>query len=287
LKSAIALAVTCLAASAMAQSNDFDYDLRIVEINGAVGNGGDVLLPAAGGVVSFWLQGRTTANSLAPNRSNFGIGRISAGPTGQTPAFIRVTDSVAETRLGRGSIGASGTGANAGVPLTGRGPLFRTGGTSDSVVSPWHSATQNGTGGRPFPSGTGNEMGVFDQDGDRLHGFDCYGGFQRFGADNAFVAAGFTPNSLGETSVWYNLYRFDVLVSGNTGRSVTLNAAGYVAAFVAFREISAGVWVSNVTGPAAGSESAIAPAFTFNVIPSPGAAALMGLGALAAGRRRR
>jgi hypothetical protein len=161
-KTVIAIAVAGLAASAVAQTNNFNFELQIAPIGGTVANGGQLTLPATGGVVSFWLQGRSTAISLAAGQGNFGVGRATVGPAGQTPAFITVTDAVADTRLARGAIGTTGTGANAGTPLTGRGPLFRAGGTAGSVVSPWHSATANGSGGGLFPSGTNNQMGAFD-----------------------------------------------------------------------------------------------------------------------------
>jgi hypothetical protein len=281
-KTVIALAVAGLAASAVAQTNNLSYELRL--LGDSVNNGDTVSLPSSGGVVSFWLQARVRANTVAANTSNFGVGRATNGPAGQTPAFISVTDSVADTRLARGQVAADG---GAGFALTGRGPLHRAGGPVDDLTDDaWHSATQNGTGGALFPSATGNQFGAFDQGGDRIYGFDAYIGPSRSGATNPWVG-NFPATALGQFSPWANLYRVDVLVSGNSARSVTVNAAAFLSMFTRAQNIGGGTWLANLTSPTTGAASVTAPAVTFNVIPTPGAAALVGLGALAAGRRRR
>lgn len=285
MKTFIALAVASLGASVSAQTNNFLFDLRIVPIGEQLAPGGALNLPASGGVLSFWLQGRSTAISLAPGQRNFGVGRASNGPAGQTPAFITVTDQETNTRLSRGSIGITGTGANAGTPLTGRGPLFRTSGTSGGTVSPWHSATENGSGGSMFPSGAGNAMGAFDQNGDRLYGFDCYAGGVLAGEENPYTARGFVEVPIGQASAWYNLYRFDVAVTTNQPRQIVINAAAYMSAFVGFIDLGDS-WTGNLSGLATGSRSVTASPFVITP-PTPGAAAMVGLGALVAMRRRR
>jgi MYXO-CTERM domain-containing protein len=276
------VAVAGLSAAALAQTNNFTYELRLV--SSQVAPNGEIALPASGGTVSFWLEARSRANSLGAGNSNFGVLRATTGPAGQQPAVISVTDSVADTRLGRGLTGGTGTGANAGTALTGRGPGFRAGGTTDSTVSPWHSATQNGTGGAAFPSGTGNAMGAFDSNGDRLYGFDSYTGGSRVGDSDPWITQ-FPAVPVGEFSGWNRMYAIDVLVSGNSERVINLNFSAYLSSGVRTQDLG-GTWLMNITAasPASGS---VTGSTSFRVVPTPGAAAVLGLAGLAAARRRR
>jgi hypothetical protein len=261
---AVLLSVCFYGTTVTAQTNNFTYELRLVSEQ--VAPGGQIALPPGGGTIRFWLEARSRANSLGAGNSNFGVLRATTGPAGQLPSRISVVDSVPETRLARGPIGLSGTGANAGTPLTGRGPGFRAGGTTDSTVSPWHSATQNGTGGAAFPSGTGNAMGAFDQNGDRLYGFDAYTGGSRVGESDPWIAA-FPPVPIGQFSTWNRMYRVDLVVAPGPTRSIELTYSAYLCSGVRTQDLG-GTWLMNITAasPASGS---VTGSFSFEVIEAP------------------
>lgn len=260
-----AVLVTCMLVSMLvspsyAQTNNFVMELRITSPD--VANGGSIVDPSVGDRVRFYLEARATALSLAPGQRNYGVGRVSSGPVGQTPAFIQLTDGLNGSRLLRSEVGAVGTGANAGVPLTGRMNPFRTGGTSAATVSPWHSRDLNGTGGAVFPSGTGNAMGAFDLDGDRIYGFDCYGSGTRAGETNPYLA--FWPEvALGAASEWIRVYAFEVRIDAGAFRQIRLDAAGYMSAYTTFIDLG-GSWSANLTGSTTGSQS-VSTSFVFDV----------------------
>jgi hypothetical protein len=277
--------VSLVASVAWGQTNNFIFDLRIR--TDALGTGSYNLSPA-GVSLPFWLEARCMAVTLAPGHANYGVMRASTGPAGQLPSFISVTDSVASTRLARGVVSPNGPG---GFPLTGRAPLYRSGGpVNDSTASDWHSTTLNGPGGAAFGSGTGNQFGAFDLNGDRLHGFDAAASPLRFGATDPW-ASDFPATPIGEWSPWARLYNFDVLIPQTVGeRSITLRAWAFMSAGVLKREVSDGMWLMTVTNANSGSRSVTATEVSFHVPrpwPTPSAATMMALGLCVAGRRRR
>jgi hypothetical protein len=255
------LLVSMLSSRAVAQSNNFTYEARIRSLDSTIFPGSVVSVPSEGRTVSFVLEARARANSLAVGNSNFGVARFNTGPTGQSPSAITLTDSVPDSRLRRGLIGAFGTGANSGTPLTGRALGFRAGGTTGAMISPWHSTEENGTGGFAFPSATGNAMGAFDLDGDRIYGFDSYAGGTRAGELDPWIAD-FPAVPMNEFSAWRTLYHFDVRLAPGADRPINLQATGYVAAGIRVVDLG-GSWTMNIT-PAAPASGSVSAQYSFN-----------------------
>lgn len=263
----------------MAQSNTFLYSLQIVPLNPPIAPGGFVCSDTPL-TLSFELRARALATSLAAGNQNYGIMRAGNGPAGQTSSFIAVTDSVTSTRLLRGVVNPAGPG---GFPLTGRAERFRSGGpVNDLTASPWHSVDQNGPGSTAFPSGTGNQFGAFDFNGDRLYGFDAYAGGLRTGESNPWLAD-FPVTPIGQFTPWTTLYRFDVRIENATSRrAVTINAAAFLQAGVATSEVF-GSWPMRLVQ----GTSVPAAQYSIQFCPSPSAATMCGLGLCVAARRRR
>lgn len=151
-------------------------------------------------------------------------------------------------------------------------------GSTTPTDSPYTTGTNNGNGWIGSPNGsavilaaTGQRAGVPSSDagtGDPLPNFTNYG-------------------TTGTNSPWYALYHFVFVPRANNGgtvdvtRNVTVNFSGF------FR-------YGNNTGEAAGNwtltTSSLSSLQTGSVtfqVPTPGAMALLGLGGLVAGRRRR
>jgi hypothetical protein len=264
--------IASLGATASAQQNVIQYELRIRSLDPDLVSGGGVIIPTTGRTVRFVVEGRSQAVSLAPGNTHYGLGRLSVGPTGSgVAAQIRLVDSAGASRLRRGEVAPSGPG---GFPLTGRAPLYRTGGpVSDTVASPWHSTDVNGTNNGLFPSGANNQFGAFDLDNDRIYGFDSYLGPARQGVLNPWLVD-FPVVPLGSFSPWKELYLFDAFLGPTIEpRIVTIQAEGFMAAAVRTQDIGGGNWLMSLASATNGAAGAIAPSFIFSAgrdtIPPP------------------
>jgi hypothetical protein len=279
--SAIGAGPALTGAAAFSQSNNFTYELRLISDQAT---SGQICAFGESVTISFWLEARARANSLAPGNANFGVVRAATGPSGLQPSAIQLTDSVAGSRLLRGVVNPSGPG---GFALTGRMPGFRSGGpVTDTTVSPWHSTADNGPNPTPFPSGSNNAFGTFDANGDRLYGFDAYVGPFRTGAINPWIAD-FPSVPVGQFSAWSRVYKVDLLlVNPSVERFVELNFSAYLSAGVQTQNIGGDTWLMNVSAssPASGS---VTGRTSVLICPSPSAATMMALGLCVAGRRRR
>jgi uncharacterized protein (TIGR03382 family) len=234
--------------------------------------------------IGFWLQARVaqTANQ------NWGIVRASSPAGGTSASFIAVSDPAGGTSLSRGSVNAANTNF-------GRGSGYRNGGTNTAN-------TGNNAGNAPFPGGTGNENGGLDNGGagalmTRVYAFDSYVGATRNAANpddpsqpwnvNGALGAGSPVPSDGTFSPWANLYRVWVdITDWTTARIVTINASALLngALQAAPTDPSQGSWAMQI----AVDNGVVATAsYIIPIFPTPGAAAILGLGGLVVMRRRR
>ncbi|HZW07096.1 MAG TPA: hypothetical protein VFF65_08220 [Phycisphaerales bacterium] len=296
------VAAAGLAASAQAQYN---MELRLIadgdagSPNGAsasttfnIGDRNNVTATRIG----FWLQARVAQTE----GQNWGVTRVSS-PAGGGASFIGLTDPAGASALSRGA-------ANSGASLFGRGLGFRNGGANSGN-------TGNTPGSVPFPGGAGNENGGLDNGGagalmTRIYGFDAYVGATRADTDadgdgdvddngdgspeqpwrvnggNANAAADGVPHpSDGTFAPWANVYRFYVDVTNfNSLRDIILNASALVNGAIQASPTSPGGASYAMQLSPGQLETAT---YTFTVVPTPGAAAMLGLGGLAAMRRRR
>lgn len=305
------LSAAGLASIASAQTG-YTFEYRIIadgDAGAPSGVWGSLPLSNSATSIGFWIQARVSQTV----NTNWGIVRATA-PAAPNCDFITVTDgaAIASTVLNRGrtSSATSGTGLH-----TGRGTGYTTGGLRSSagngIISQDTAAGNNGNNSgantnaaqmpAAFPGVTNAENGAFDNAGRRIYGFDAYVGATRSGIDdgdgnlvnpwNVNGAAGSltaAPVPNGQFSPWANLYRFVVILDGatnNVQRTITLDSAAQLNGSVQAAETSpgSGSYAMQV-GPA--SQASAQYSFVWGV-PTPGAAALMGMGMLAAGRRRR
>ncbi|MFT3686323.1 MAG: hypothetical protein QM783_15620 [Phycisphaerales bacterium] len=294
---AAAMAVVGSSCSLFAQTQTADpagyhFEFRIIadgDAGAPTGSYPQFTRSATATQIGFWIQARVvqTANE------NWGITRVSP-PAAPETSMLSVTDPVGST-LQRGLVVA----ANAPQLFYGRPGTYRNGG-------PATNATGNDAGAAAFPGITNNQNGAIDSNGTRIFSFDSYVGSTRNpnsdedgnmggnpwrvnGASNAGSLAAGTPiPSDGVTySPWASVYRFMVLPTNvNSQRTITLDAFAMIngALSVHPTDASATQYAMEV-GP--GRNMATNYSFTWGVVPTPGAAALLGVGALAAGRRRR
>lgn len=238
--------------------------------------------------IGFWLQARVSQTS----GENWGVVR-GTSPTGGTSAsFITVSDPVGASSMSRGQVGNQGTAQNP-TPIYGRGVGYRSGGTPSG-------STGNVSGSVPFPGSTGNLNGGLDNNGSgvnmtRLYAFDAFVGGTRNGdgdpSNNPWNVNGAPgqgdPYPLGQFSDWNNMVHIWIDVGSlDTVRTVTLNALALLngALLAEPTDDSATSWAMRI---AVNNGSVQTAAFSFRVAPTPGAAAMLGLGGLAAMRRRR
>lgn len=282
------VAAAGLVASAQAQVQ-YTFEMRLVPdgIAGAptgIGTEFNIGNPAAvqASRIGFWLQARVSQTG----GQNWGITRASSAPGGTSASFISVSDSAAASSLSRGT-------TNSGNSNYGRGAGFRSGGSATGQ-------TGNAAGSLPFPSGTGNQNGGLDNGGagammTRVYGFDAYVGATRNSADpdnptNPWGVNGATtgptvgnPVPAGEFSAWANLYRVWIDVGSlTTERDVVLTASAMLNGANQTQDVGGGTWPMQL-----GAGQIMTASYTFHVAPTPGAAAMLGLGGLAAMRRRR
>lgn len=296
------VAAAGLAASAQAQ---YVFELRLIADGQAGSPGGPNAantfpIGADTGAVTatrigFWLQARVSQTT----GQNWGITRAST-PAGSS-AFISMTDPSNLASVTRGAV-------NSGGSLFGRGVGYRIGGTNTG-------ATGNNAGNAAFPGTAGNENGGLDNGGSgalmrRVYGFDCYVGPTRADTDadgdgdfddngdglpeNPWRVNGGTANAAvdgvaypsdGTFAPWANLYRIIVDVGANDGRTITLNAQALLNGAIQAAPTSQGG--DSYAMQLSPGQTIQAGAFSFTVVPTPGAAAIVGLGGLAAMRRRR
>ena len=232
--------------------------------------------------IGFWLQARVSQTT----GQNWGIVRATSPAGGTSASFISVSDPVANAMLTRGSTNGLNTNFGRGSGYrNGGGPTGQTGNDAASV---------------PFPGSTGNLNGGLDNGGagvvtTRAFAFDAYVGSTRAAANpdepsqpwnvNGAQGSG-APVAAGEFSPWANLYRVWIDVSSNAGRVVVVNASALLngALQAAPTDASQASWAMQIAvdnGVVGGAS------YTFQVVPTPGAAAMLGLGGLAAMRRRR
>ncbi|MFT3686324.1 MAG: hypothetical protein QM783_15625 [Phycisphaerales bacterium] len=292
------VAAAGIAASANAQtSGAYTFEFRLIP-DGATGaptgpgTAYNIGNPAAVSAtrIGFWIQARVSQTA----NENWGIVRASS-PTGGTAAsFISVNDPAGASLLTRGSV-------NSNNSNFGRGSGYRNGGPANGA--PGSLRDGNAVGSAPFPGGAGNENGALDNGGagaitTRVYAFDSYVGPTRTAANpdepsqpwnvNGAGGAG-SPVAAGAFSPWASLYRVWIDITDfNTTRDVVVNASALLngAIQAAPNDASQQTWAMQI----AVDNGVVANAsYTFHIpgVPTPGAAAVLGLGGLAAMRRRR
>lgn len=293
------VAVAGIAASAQAQ-NGYQFEMRLIAdgmagapTSGAFPNNftafniGDVNNVQVSRI-GFWLQARVgqTVNQ------NWGVVRATSPSGGTSASFITVTDPTGGSAMSRGHVGQTGLSAP-GTAAFGRALGYRNGGSATGN-------TGNSGTSVPFPGSTGNLNGGLDNGGGgvvttRVFAFDSYVGSTRPGSgdasDNPWGVNGGLPSapvpSDGTMSPWASLYRIYIDVSNlNQVRDVVLNASALLNGAIGANptDDSFASWAMQL---AVNQGQVVGTSFTFHVAPTPGAAAMLGLGGLAAMRRRR
>jgi MYXO-CTERM domain-containing protein len=252
----IAAVVAAAAGSALAQAT---FELQIVPIGvGATGSNG--AYTTSNSTVSFWLQARVARPA---GQNNYGVVRV--GP-GTTPSSIALAG---DASIARGTVNAT---------RRGRANPFRGSGTSGG-------AFENATGNAPTQvssSNQGNENGFWTASS--LTRWDAYRGFQldNDDADGNYLNPWGDPRTDGSFTPWVNIYAFSVNTTNLQNNLVNISIFASANVGVAVQTQGSNDVIDLLASPVnvSGAGSVL---FT----PTPGAAALLGLGALAAGRRRR
>jgi len=306
-----ALAVVGLAVAASAQvvtpnPTGYTYEFRIIADGDAGAPSGlwtQRPLSNTATQIGFWIQARV-AQSVG---ENWGIVRVSP-PAAPNTSFITMTDPVGLSSIQRGAINNPANPANT---LHGRGVGYRTGGFNNGPSA-------NTAGSAAFPGVSLNENGALDNGGsgafnDRIFSFDSYVDGTRADTDvdgDGDVdddGDGFAENPWGVNgsahplnvdgtpipsdgvtfSPWANIYRFVVMPTDvNQQRTILIDAYAQIQGALQSAPTQAGSSTFAMqVGP---GRSMFAPTYSFTWgVPTPGAAALMGMGMLAAARRRR
>lgn len=306
------LSVVGLAAAAQAQVT---IEIRIVDdsdlVNRPAGLPSYALPGPAATSVGLTLQARVTTGTV----SNFGISGVDS-VNSSTLNAIGHQDAVSNGWTGAISRGPiNGTGAEGGSMFGAFNPFRQfIGSTITSTNSAnWNAANGNAPAGQNrFPGNAQTTSGA--NVAASLPGTRTANGFQNQDSNNRtqitalFLSTattyadngsgapvpvnGYVPTEVpaGVASPWANLYRFFFNPRPNNGTDVTRNQAitftgriNYGSAF-AFNDASQS-WL--LTSTAGRTITAAAPVLATLLVPSPGAAALLGLGGLAAFRRRR
>lgn len=319
----VALAGAALASSAAAQT----YTTQARWVVGTpsatyLTNGATSAVPATG-ATSFvlTLQGRAIFTGTFPASSssalfgNLGIFSIGFGPGGATqPTTITRTSGGVTTSLARGTWGSFTSSGAAAVVDPDTGDII-TPAVPPTTVGPFRgatpgnfSATANGGNGgftrgfRFFGSpttsaldsatsnGNGNDdaNGRFGTDGN-LSLFNLLRDDFQTGIRQGLITNQTTGSEAG-TPNWMNLYRVEftsaVPLTVDASGTVTVDFAGYMRASDSTRLVGSS-WTMNAGTTASGAQSILTTAQVRFAVPTPGAAALIGLGGLAAARRRR
>jgi hypothetical protein len=264
------VAAAGIAAPAFAQTTPTSatYEFRLVPQGAASSlvNGGNVTSPS----VTFFVQARAMT---AANTTNYGVHRWASLPNGDTATISSTGGTLARANSSTTNFGRfrGSTAVNFSYQRPSASPdssNTATGnvstGTNPTVNGLW-SATSisriDAWRGNSFASTTPNP----DPDGDPLP------------LPNPFLSTLVTDGSF---SPWANLYSFTVTAS--SFGTVVVNASG---------GLNIARFVTNANGPwepdLLPNVTSATTAFSFNYIPTPGAAALLGLGGLMAARRRR
>lgn len=272
------IVVAGLASAALAQTPVYTFEHRLIPDGAAgaptgawtqfaIGNPAAVTATRIG----FWLQARVSQTG----GTNYGIGRAGNGAT-PNASFISTSD--AGSTLARGAINAGGT-------QHGRGTGYRNGGSNVGE-------TGNAAGSAAYPGSANNQNGGLDSGNRRIYGFDSYVGATRNGVDdgegnfsnpwgvNGGAAGAAVPT--GEFSPWANLYRFYVDIGTNNGQTVVLNYTVQLNGTLQTQDVGGGLFPLQL-----GAAQLVNGSYTFTMVPTPGAAAVLGLGGLVAARRRR
>jgi len=247
---------------------------------------GDDLAHVQASRIGFWLQARVAQTV----NQNWGVVRATSPAGGSSASFITVSDPTGGAVLTRGQTGRVGA-----TDRFGRGMGYQNGGSATGN-------TGNSGTSVPFPGSTGNLNGGLDNGGagvvtTRTYAFDAYVGSTRTGdgdpANNPWGVNGGAQSapvpSDGTFSPWATLYRVYIDLSNlATSRTVVLNASALLNGAIGANptDDSFSSWAMQL---AVQQGQVRTTDFTFVVapIPAPGAAAVLGLGGLAAMRRRR
>lgn len=284
------VAVAGIAASAQAQ---YTFEMRLIA-DGQAGaptpanSGpaypiGDVANVQASRI-GFWLQARVAQTT----GQNWGVVRATSPAGGSSASFISVSDPAGGSVLSRGQTGRVGA-----TDRFGRAMGYQNGGTATGNTGNTGSSVA-------FPGSTGNQNGGLDNGGSgvvttRSYAFDAYVGSTRNGDgdpdNNPWGINGGAQSaphpSDGTFSPWATLYRvyIDLSQLSNT-RTVVLNASALLNGAIGANptDDSFASWAMQL---AVQQGQVLGTSFTFQVAPTPGAAAVLGLGGLAAMRRRR
>jgi len=261
--------------------------------NDSVSNQTSALWTSAANALSRGLIGATGTNrgllnyGTGPNAVNFRNLIGSANPNRNTASTNGTVNAGSNNNQptnngfnNYASAGANGNNANGwvGVPLTGDFDGTRPANAANSYPSaPGSAAILSVTASRaPISYAT-------DGDGNPLPAFTDFSGN---GNSNPNLIAGQDQDSTvdGVQSVWYGVYHLVFTPRTNVGdldRQVTVFSSGFGLAAIN-ANVTGGTFTPSFTAQGVATSASI----TFQV-PTPGAMALLGLGGLVAGRRRR
>jgi MYXO-CTERM domain-containing protein len=257
--------VTCVTAPALAQ---LQFGLQITQRSQSFAADGS-------GQVLFALEAR----ALATTGDNFGVTRVGPGGTSLTTrSAITITTGAAGVRVGR-DVNESG------ATRRGRAEAFRFVDPRRGLNQPsslWEQQFANGPNQTSASLLAGNENGlVTNITGNRsIVLFDSYGGFSR-----PELPSGGNPwgpsIAPGTWSPWTVVYYFMVDVPAGTAVSeLNLSAQASVGAGTTVRQLGTD-WLIN------SSAQQLVTTSLSTVVPTPAGAAVLALGGLVAGRRRR
>lgn len=294
-KFAIAIvAAAGLAGAAFGQTpaTSANYEIQLVP---AASSG----LTSAGGstadtTIRFVVQARATTPA---GTTNYGINRWSTGSiTGPAGSVVTRASSSSATAFGR--FRPTGNGGAQNFARFQAAGIFS--GSTNTDATSGSTPSNNST-----PGNAGNVNGVVS--GNSITSIDAYRGFawtaltapldengdptfapgdalsNPWGGASVPNSIG-GPNTSGTPGAWQNLYAFTVSGLGLGSQTITLGGALNIASSISFQ---AGSWTFNQLSAVTFVSTLAGSTYNFTVIPTPGAAALLGLGGLAAARRRR
>jgi len=282
------LAVTGLACAATTVSAQAVASNQVWEVRFVVDNAGPFAQGPNATAVGITMQARVAlrANTATNGSTNLGISRVGGSPntsgTGFLMTFADPLDSAANHgTIGRGETGeqfnGSGINDSTGAALAGHFAAYR-GSYAPSGSGGSNTDTSNGT----FATAANGNQTVTNVVGSRAFGNTNPGNLAPSAPGGALGAA--TLNGDGTLSGEFaSIYRFIYTPRFQLGvtfpRDITVTAANMGVRYV-FRDQGGGNFSA--------ANAVVLPAQTFTFrVPGPGAAALVGLGGLIAGRRRR
>jgi MYXO-CTERM domain-containing protein len=244
-----------IAAPAMAQTV---VELRFEPVAGSIGSDVGGVWTTTASTVTFWMQARASRQG----GDNFGVIRVSNGATAPSSISVNGVGNIA-----RGTVNAT---------RRGRSNAFRAAGTSGGAQE---GATGNAAG-QSGETNPGNENGFWTATS--LTRFDAYRGFQAANQDadgNPLTPWGAAITD-GSFTAWTNVYA--VTVNATAFGNSTISAAAFANIGIAVQAVGSNDVINLLPSPVATSGSR-----AISFVPTPAAAALLGLGGLVAGRRRR